>query len=245
MSTDFITGQKLQLRIANNAPLSLPQFIDIARETIGADSDLNLATEILSRAPGFVGYFLSNSAISQPVLASIELELATQLSSSVVKRVKELINGYNSAFINKNTDISHPDFDDERTAIHDEEDHDCVSSNLPATIFENIKVEVADENLQNPQSRQSTANKNYLYLRACSKPLLLVLLFSGFVFGLVKIEAFCEPLGLCKIGKPKVKPIDKNDPSPGAPYRPIKPKQPYNIPLPGPRDAPLRDQPLW
>jgi len=245
MPTDFVTGQKLQLRIAANAPLSLRQFIDIAHETIGDDSDLKLATEILSRASGFVGYFLSNSAISQPVLASIEHEIATQLSSSVVKRVKELINGYNSAFIIKNTDIIHPEFDDERTAIHDEEDLDCVSSNLPATIFENIKVEVADKNVQNSQSRQSTANKNYLYLRTFSKPLLLVLLLSGFVFGLVKIEAFCEPLGLCKIGKPKVKSIDKNDPSPGAPYRPIKPKQPYNIPLPSPRDAPLRDQPLW
>jgi len=245
MSADFVTGQKLQLRIATNAPLSLRQFIDIARETIGADSDLNLATEILSRAPGFVGFFLSNSPIRQSVLASIELELATQLSSSIVKRVKELINGYNSAFINENADIRNPYFDDERNATHDEEVLDHVTMDLPATLFENVRVDAADQNVHSPQSRQSTANKNYLYLRTCFKPVLLVLLFSGFVFGLVKIKAFCEPLGICKTGKPQEKSFNNKDASPGAPYRPSNPKKPYNYPSPSPRDAPLRDQPLW
>jgi len=264
---DFSLGRELGLQMLRTpAPATriLALICDLAQDDLGLSS----AFRLLATHRLFLDFFASPATESVASLASLRSLVDESLSPALALRVWAFIEGYIST--RPNLSSRHSCQSEPGTPVKSFEYASPFedSSSEPATEFASEPVSShRNEETFSPSSAPSPPSTNRS-LTAVVKPLLLLTSLVAVVLAVFKVDALCEPLGLCESSE-KTDPLPKNsspkdsDSSPATPSSPApgaqsavspgskvdsttQPVAPVRSPQPAsPSEAPLRDEPLW
>lgn len=283
MNSDYNLGRQFAMSVAKVRPGSQQQLVALFGDLVGSDADMAASFRLLFGNPLYVNLFLSSEVASVAQISSLVSIAEKSLSPALAGRVVSFIRGYFPG-----VDIaSSAGSDDNANALRPSSmvsssfgagagltDYSS-SSQEPATLYADDPPGSGDSfvgyQAQGPAVSPPVVGRKPINL----KPLVLAVFVLAMGVAAFKVQAICEPFGLCEkdsSDKPKKSKVDEGS-SPEPRSRPagssLSPepvrtspvaapipasqvparKQSSYIPYPQPsapsNNAPLRDEPLW
>jgi hypothetical protein len=283
MSSDYTLGQSFSDLVRRISPNSQQKLIALLIDHIGSDDELISAFRLLFSNPIYVSSFLSQAPLGNAELSSLNTISQKSLSFTLSTRVDEFVRGYFESIGSKNvrsyaspTESPSQKVPDESKSVMPASSPFSCQTPEEVTLFasdDGHNFKPNDQRSQSPgfaQPKQAIVPKP---IHIKSILILLTLAFSG--FAAFKIQAICEPFGLCSVEDSddtnQKKQVEKDSnlnrtqnpaPSAGGGSSPNResslkhsdpPRSQQGQPsvkqtppsAPQPNDAPLRDEPLW
>jgi hypothetical protein len=255
---DFALGNQLRLTLSRSGVLTAQQFLAIVNDIAGSDIELISIFKLLSSHPAFLGSFATDSALRMTQSMAVLSYARESLSPQLLSRLQHFIDGFNHDSSSASGPVFDPplrrDYSCEPTMVADDF---ASTSEEPATLFADTPStppKSPGASAVSEKQPQASARPSSILLSSL-KPILLIGALVVSVFCLFKVQALCEPLGLCESTSEDkgddVKPAPKAPPSDsvpsGTPQQPSQtappsaPSPPYTPPS-GPAN---RDEPLW
>lgn len=192
MNSDFELGSKLYELQFGDSALEFPQCL----EKLIDDLNLKAAFDNLSLDNVFPKYFDGTSIFDSGKKNEVNALVDAQLVAPLASKVKDILNGYSSSSVAAYQNISVEE------SIRSGE-YDSSSITNPSLIEHATLFASPASALQNQSSIPSVETGDANVSKSKSPilfflPIVLALVFvGGLGFALFKLEALCEPLGLC------------------------------------------------
>lgn len=199
-NSDFRLGLQLRQKLESDkvsSPRILPLLSDLA------ESDLSLASafRLLGTHPVFLDFFAFRGSEGFAQLASIRLLVGECLSDALASRVNTFIDGFlslevESEYAVKSRSSHYPSvaISDSHSSFDFEDTPHEHATQFASDIGEQhqppgFSAEVLSPGIASPSQRKKSS-----YL----KPLLVLFSLAASLLALFRVDALCEPLGLCE-----------------------------------------------